>query len=149
MNSQVFKTLEFDKILETVKSYASMDVTADRFEGDVVSDNIKKINIMQNETEQAVVLITKKGNPPVMCKTDIRPPLSRAVRGGILSIPEILAVGRVLQTAQRLKSYPDDIECDALKEHFEALYTNKELEKRIFASIIDDEMLADDASPEL
>ncbi len=149
MNSQVFKTLEFDKILETVKSYASMDVTADRFEGDVVSDNIKKINIMQNETEQAVVLITKKGNPPVMCKTDIRPPLSRAVRGGILSIPEILAVGRVLQTAQRLKSYPDDIECDALKEHFEALYTNKELEKRIFASIIDDETLADDASPEL
>lgn len=149
MDSQVLKTLEFDKILETVKKYAVMDVTAERFSSAAVCDNIKKINIMQNETAQAIELITKKGNPPILCQTDIRSALLRTVRGGVLSISEIIAVGKVLQTAQRLKNYPDDAECEALQEHFDALYTNRDLEKRIFAAFIDDETIADDASAEL
>lgn len=149
MDGQVLKTLEFDKILEEVKNHAVMEATAERFSAAMVSDNIKKINLMQSETEQAVELITKKGTPPIMCKSDVRPSLSRAVRGGVLSIAEILSVGWVLQTAHRLKQYPDDIKCDALEEHFDALYINRELEKRIFASMPDDETLADDASAEL
>ncbi len=149
MDGQVLKTLEFDKILEALKNYAVMEATTERFTSAAVSDNIKKINLMQSETEQAVELITKKGTPPIMCKLDVRVPISRAVRGGVLSIAEILSVGWVLQTANRLKQYPDDVKCDALEEHFDALYVNRELEKRIFACMPDDDTLADDASEEL
>lgn len=149
MDGQVLKTLEFDKILEAVKNYAVMEATAERFTSAAVSDNIKKINLMQSETEQAVELITKKGTPPIMCKSDVRVPISRAVRGGVLSIAEILSVGWVLQTSHRLKQYLDDVKCDALEEHFDALYVNRELEKRIFACMSDDDTLADDASEEL
>ena len=149
MDEQVYKTLEFDKILKTLKSYAVMDVTAQRISQPSVSDNIKKINLMQDETADAVTLITKKGSPPIMCTRDIRSPLRRAQMSGVLSIPEILAVGKVLSSAQRLKNYPDDIDAPSLAEHFDALYTNKALEGRISSAIIDDDTLADDASPAL
>lgn len=149
MKSQTFKTLEFHKILDMLKVYGVMDVTRSRIEKPYVSDNIKKVNIMQDETADAVTLITKKGSPPIMCRADVRPSLKRAKMGGILSISEILAVGKVLESARRLKLYPDDMTDTSLQEHFEALYINKDLEKRISQSIIDDETIADDASPEL
>lgn len=149
MDAQVFKTLEFDKILASLREYAVMDVTRERIAEPFVSDSIRKINIMQNETADAVNLITKKGSAPITCRGDVRAPLKRAQRGGILSIAEILAVGRVLSTAARLKTYPDDIECESLKEHFEALYTNRELERRISSAIADEDTLSDDASAEL
>ncbi len=149
MKSETFKTLEFHKILDMLKVYAVMDVTRSRIETPYVSDNIKKVNIMQDETADAVTLITKKGSPPIMCTSDVRPGLKRAKMGGILSISEILTVGKVLESARRLKLYPDDINDTSLQEHFDALYINKDLEKRISQSIIDDETIADDASSEL
>ena len=146
MESHVFKTLEFDKILVCVAEHAVMDTTKERISTPFVSDNIKKVNILQSETAGAVTLLTKKGNPPIMCARDVRASLKRALRGGVLSISEIMGVGKVLETARRLKSYPDDIVSESLGEHFDALYMNKELEKRIFAAIVDEETLADDAS---
>jgi len=104
---------------------------------------------LQSETADAVTLLTKKGNPPIMCTVDVRAALKRSLRGGVLSISEILSVGKVLETARRLKAYPDDVEAEFLLEHFDALYMNKDLEKRITASIVDNETLADDASTEL
>ena len=149
MDSHVFKTLEFDKILLPVSEHAVMLTTKERILIPDVSDNIKKVNILQSETADAVTLLTKKGNPPFMCTLDVRASLKRALRGGVLSISEILSVGKVLETARRLKSYPDDIESEFLSEHFDALYMNKDLEKRISSSIVDEETLADDASTEL
>lgn len=149
MNRHVYKTLEFDKIMNMLSSYAVMEVTAKRILTQDVSDNIKKVNKMQDETAEAVTLITKKGSPPIMCTADVRSSLKRAVMSGILSIGEIIAVGKVLETSRRLKQYPDDAEVPSLGEHFDALWENKDLEKRIFQCMTDDETVADDASPEL
>jgi len=104
---------------------------------------------MQEETANALTLVTKKGSPPIMCTRDVRASLKRARMNGVLSIGEILSVGKVLETSERLKLYPDDIEVSALAEHFDALWENKDLKKRIFQSIQDEETLADDASAEL
>lgn len=149
MNNQVFRTLEFDKILNMLSSYGVMELTKKSILEPKVSDNIKKVNKMQDETAEAITLVTKKGSPPIMCTADVRSSLKRARMSGVLSIGEILAVGKVLETSRRLKSYPDDLEVPSMGEHFDALWENKDLEKRIFQSIVDDETLADDASPEL
>ncbi len=149
MNTHAYKTLEFDKIAQMVSSYGVMEVTKKRIVESEVSDNIKKVNKMQDETAEAITLVTKKGSPPIMCTLDVRSSLKRAKMSGVLSIGEILAVGKVLETSRRLKEYPDDIEVPSMGEHFDALWGNKDLEKRIFQSIQDGETLADDASPEL
>lgn len=149
MNSKTLKTLEFDKIAAQLSDCAVMELTKKRASNPEIYDNIKKINQLQAETAQAITLVTKKGPAPIKCTNDVRPCLKRAHMGGTLSPSEILSVGKVLETAEALKKYPDDIECEALSEHFDALYTDKPLRKRIAECIIDSETIADSASPEL
>ena len=149
MNPKTLQTLEFNKILEKLSHFAVTDIAKDKALNLVVSDNIKKVNLMQEETAQACNLVTKKGNPPIYCTVDVRPSLKRAERQGTLSLKELYAIAKLLKTARALKTYPDDIVSDALDEHFEAIYADKRLEMRIFDIVIDDETIADNASPEL
>ncbi len=147
MDKRVYKTLEFDKILEMVASYAVMDTTRDRIRRTEVSDSIKKAAKLQDETADAIVLLTKKGSPAIMCTEDVRVHVKRAMRGGVLSPEEIVAVGKLLESSRRLTDYPDDTPCPSLAEHFEALWQDKDLEKKIFRCITNDKTLSDDASP--
>ncbi len=149
MNSKTLKTLEFDKIIEALASMAVMDITKDRIKSLKPGDNIKKINRLQDETAQAMLLLVKKGSAPIGCVSDIRSSLKRSRMQGVLSMGEILSIGKVLETAEKLKLYPDDISCEALDEHFEALYTDKALRKKIFDIILDEDNMADNASSEL
>ena len=149
MNKKTIKTLEFDKITKLLSSMAVMDITKEAILKMKISDNIKKINRLQEETAQSIKLVAKKGPAPIGCSHDVRPFLKRSRLQGILSPGEILGIGKVLETAEKLKSYPDDIACDALSEHFEALYTDKALKRRIFDCIIDEENIADNASSTL
>ncbi|MBQ7901106.1 MAG: endonuclease MutS2, partial [Clostridia bacterium] len=149
MNKKTIKTLEFDKITERLAQYAVMDITKSAIRNLKVEDDINKVNIMQTETAQGCELITKKGNPPIFCAEDIRSAVKRSELSGVLSPAELYSIARMLKTARYFKVYPDDIECDALSEHFEALYTDKPLEQRIFSIIVDADTIADNASPEL
>lgn len=149
MDKRVFKTLEFDKILEMLSAHAIMQTTKSRIAMAEIKDSVKKVNKLQDETAEALSLVVKKGSAPIMCTADIRAHLKRAQRNGVLSIGEILSVGKLLETSRRLKDYPEDTPCVHLSEHFEALWTDVALEKKIFSSIIDEENLADDASPAL
>lgn len=149
MNQKTITTLEFDKIIASLSSMATMDITKEAILKMKVSNNIKKINRLQEETAQSLKLVAKKGPAPIGCSYDVRPALKRSRLQGVLSPGEILNIGKVLETGEKLKNYPDDIFCDALFEHFEALYTDKALKRRIFESILDEENIADNASREL
>ena len=149
MNAKTLKTLEFDKILKMLSDMAAMDITRDAILKTKISDNIKKINRLQEETAQSILLITKKGSAPIGCTYDVRPCIKRSRMQGVLSPGEILSVAKVLETGEKLKNYPDDIACDALSEHFEALYTDKALKRKIFDAILDEDTIADNASGEL
>ncbi len=149
MNKKTIKTLEFDKIAQKIASYAVMDVTKNTAKNIKIETNIDKVNMLQSETEKGCELITKKGNPPIFCVDDIRSAVKRCELSGVLSPRELLSVAKLLKTARSFKVYPDDVDCGPLDEHIEALYADKALENKIFSIIIDDETIADDASPEL
>jgi len=149
MKQKTLKALEFDKIIQKLCDMAVMDITKTAISKIKVNDNIKKVNHLQDETAQAIQLITKKGQLPVGITSDVRPFLTRSRMNGVLSPGELLEIGKVLETSQRLKKYPDEIFCEALHEHFEALYTDKDLKDKIFSKIIDADTIADNASSEL
>ncbi len=149
MDLRCIKTLEFDKILRILSSFAVMDSTKTAILSLVPETDIKKVNRLQDETTDALNLSVKNGTPPFFVSDDVRPALARADMSGVLSIRDILNVGKVLKTARMFKSYADDTYNGALKEHFEALFEDKKLETKIFACMIDDETIADDASDEL
>ena len=149
MEQKNLKTLEFDKICARLQEFAVMDITKDMAAHPELAADLRRAEEMQAETAEAVRLVTAKGTPPIVGKSDIRPSLKRADMDGTLSIRELLTIGQVLQTARRLKSYPDDVECVQISGHIEALYEDKTLERHILDCIVDEETLSDDASPEL
>lgn len=147
MDKRMYKTLEFDKILEMLSNYAVMDTTKERIKNGEVSVSLKKVSNLQEETADSITLLTKKGSAPIMCTEDVRVHVKRAMRAGVLAPEEILSVGKLLESSRRLSDYPELTPCPSLKEHFEALWQDRELEKRISVSITADKTLSDDASP--
>lgn len=149
MEQKSLQTLEFDKICARLQEFAVMELTKEMAAHPVLASDLRRAEAMQEETAEGVRVITAKGTPPIACKSDIRSSLKRAEMDGTLSIRELLSIGQVLQTARRLKQYPDDVECGHIAGHIEALYEDKGLERHILDCIVDEETLADDASPEL
>ncbi len=149
MDLKSIKTLEFDKILRLLSGFAVMEPTKEAILLLCPETDINKVNALQDETADALTLSVKKGAPAIYVSEDVRPALARAEMAGVLSIRDILNVGRVLKTARGFKSYADENEARSLAEHLEALYEDKKLETKIFSCMIDDENIADDASDEL
>lgn len=149
MNRKTLETLEYTKILERLSQCAVMEQTKETVSELEPSVGLKRVNTLQEETAQACELITKKGNPPIYCAEDVRPVMHRAQRRGTLSPEELIAAAKLLKTSRVMKAYPEGIVSSALDEHFEALFEDKVLERKIFAAINEDGTVADDASPEL
>lgn len=146
-----FATLEFDKIIELLKSHTKTDGAKE------VADNlrpyfdIEEVRRKLKETTDAKRLIGIKGYPPISDIRDIRQHLDRADKGAILTMREILDVGNVLRTSRALIDYihSDRHGENVLDEIFSRLSKETSLENRIFRSIIAEDMMADDASPQL
>ena len=149
MNKKVYETLEFNKIRNILKSFALMELSQSMALSLEPSTDIRKVNEMQEQTACAMNLVVKKGNPPIYCKEDVRSSLKRADMGGVLSLKDILQIGKVLKTSRALKTYPDDVPCEAFEEYIESLFEDKKLEQRIFDCIQDEETISDNASAEL
>ena len=74
----------------------------------------------------------------------------KSEKGAVLSIPEILRVGRALRVARRLvKAVTPVLGVPGLKAMLGTLFSDDKLEKDIFDSFISDTEVADNATPEL
>ena len=149
IKEKVLKTLEFDKILNLLSEMAVMETTKEEISRLIPLTNIKKITETLNETDEAAMLVTKKGHLPIMCSRDVRSALKHASMGGVLSMGELLGVAKLLDTSVRIKKYPDDTKLEFLEEHIDSLYDDNKLRDKITSCIIDEETMADGASSEL
>ena len=76
--------------------------------------------------------------------------LYRADHGGALNTRELLDIAGVLRCARRVRDYfNDDGQKSAIDYLFYALRGNHFLEEKIFTSILEEDVIADNASPEL
>ena len=81
---------------------------------------------------------------------DIEETVVKSEKGAVLSIPEILRVGRALRVARRLvKAVTPVLGVPGLKAMLGTLFSDDKLEKDIFDSFISDTEVADNATPEL
>jgi len=149
MDKKSLQTLEFHKILERLSGHTITETGRDAALHLTPCETLHEANEMQTETAEAVTLITRRGSVPILCRKDIRGSVKRADMGGALSPQELNQIRLTLATARRLKSYPDEVPCDLLSGHIEAVYADRELENRISLCITEENEVADDASPEL
>ncbi len=153
MNEKALKTLEFDKIIEKVASFASSSVGKDMVRTLKPSNNIEEIKIWQKETSQAVSMILKKGSLKIGGLRDISPFLQRTAIGGTLNFEELLNIADFLSACKRAKDYAKsenkyDV-YDAIDPKFELIEPIESLDKEITRCIISDTEMSDDASQKL
>lgn len=113
-------------------------------------DDLFTVKREVDKTSTALELSVKYGTPYFINVKDVSASLKRAESGGVLSLKELIEIKRVLSQVRELMSWRNDFEGETLLDYlFECLFQNRTLENKLEKSIIDENELADDASPEL
>jgi DNA mismatch repair protein MutS2 len=153
MKQKSKSVLEFDKIIERVAQFAETKKGKEEVYKLDVSSNPEGVKFKQEQTAQALSIIIEKGSPPMGGISDIKEYVKRGAVGGIISLRGLTNCADTLRAARLLKNYVllnnNDRTYDLLEKLCEDIYTNKDIEDKIFSVIISEEEIADDASPEL
>ena len=152
MNEKALKTLEYDKIINMLVSYASSELGRKKCETLLPIIDYDTIISEQKETSDAVNRIRLKGSTNFGNAKDIYASLKRLEMGSPLSIIELLNVGKLLSNVSKVKGYgyhEEDENFDSLEHYFIELDPILVIEKEISKCIISEDMIADSASSEL
>ncbi len=152
MDKSVFKTLEFDKILDKLAGFTESEAVRKRIFSLTPYASLSDARNAQKETSEAVNTCLRIGNPPVNFSVrDITGAVKRSEIGGLLNPLDLLSVSRVLYVARRIKSYLADAGEDAviLRGLADSIVTQKQLEDSINSAILSETEIADDASVDL
>ena len=144
-------TLEFDKICEMLADCAPTAGAQAMARRLTPSSDTVEVLRRQRRTTDARRLLETKGMPPFGTVIDVSDACERAVKGAVLSMREILDVGRLLRSARQVGEYAKANRTfeTSLDEIFGRLLSNRHLEDSISRSIISEDMIADEASREL
>ena len=125
MNQKALKTLEYDKIIEQLASYASSPLGRKKCLELVPSSSLSQITRMQHETHDALTRRLKKGHISFGDAKDIRGALKRLEIGSSMNITELLQTAALLENTARVKAYGRrenaDQTPDSLEDLFETL----------------------------
>lgn len=155
MNEKTLRVLEYKKIIEQLKDKAECSLGVELIEKLTPSIEYRVVVETQEETDEAVRLLLRRGAPPLGGIHNIIPEVKRAELGGILSPGGLLKVANSLRAARKLKSFlkqgkdENDIVLPKLENLIGELSAYRDIEESIFDAIISEEELSDGASPNL
>ncbi len=146
-----YKALELDKILEMVAAETTCDDAAELARNIAPVHTVAEARYLLEETDAAFVLMAKFGAPSFSGLKNVTNSLRRAQAGGGLGLKELLDIAGTLRAIRALAQWYDKgggME-NALTGRFRILAPNKYLEEKIFSCILNEEEVADSASPAL
>ena len=145
------RTLELPVVLEMLASLAVSDAAKEKCRGLSPVCDLEEAVRLQEETQSARERLGLYGSPSFSGVKDVSRALNRTDHGGVLNTRELLDVADLLTASRRVAEYDRDRQGEktVLDHLFSALHTNKFLEDKIRGAILDEETIADSASPEL
>lgn len=152
MNSKTLKTLEFDKILNMLKNFTQNEKVCERISNILPETDFELVKKLQRETTEATGVLLRRGNTPGFTVTDVSEAVIRTERGSVLTMKEFVALSKSMATARRLKAYlsEDKIgEETDLRRIADLIENLKQVENEINEKIINEDEIADSASPAL
>ena len=146
-----FITLELHKILELLANECSSSMSKKLAVNIRPSNDIIEVKKELNKTDTAFNLSVRFGTPIFHNIFDVTDSVKLADSGASLPLKELLKIKDVLIQSHELISYRKQFadEETSIDYLFDSIFPNEYLEKRLQSSILNDEELADDASPEL
>ncbi len=151
MKEKYIKILEFDKIVQMACDYAVCSQSKQFLKAELPSTDVSEVRTALLKTNSLTVLLFKHSKPRYSNIDGVTNSVGRAVKGGMLSMAELLSVGHTLRNFANLSSWYSSCEHDELlvDEYFYALTSEPALEKIIFDSILSETEMADGASDTL
>ena len=145
------RTLELPAVLELLARHAVSDEAKAQCLRLRPSTEAAAVEHLLDETDAAKVRVGLHGSPSFAGVKDVSRPLDRADHGGVLNTRELLDIAGVLTAARRVSDYDAERQgkATAIDRLFSALHVNRYLEDKIRNAILDEETIADTASPEL
>ena len=150
-SEKTLRTLEFDKIIDMLVDCAATDGAKARARTLVPSDDYDLVLERQLKADDAKRLINAKGYPSFSASDRVCASADRAYKGAQLSPIELLEIASLFRSARSLSDYisTDKPFSTSLDVVFSRLIENRPLENKITRAILSEDMIADEASPEL
>ncbi|MGM9534510.1 MAG: endonuclease MutS2 [Intestinibacter sp.] len=154
MNEKSLRVLEFNKIIDKLKTKASSSLGLKYIENLKPSNNFNEVKNTLLETSEAQAILIKRGLVSMEGIHDIEDKAKRAHVGATLDPGALLKIADCLRVARSLKkslegSEEEDFNYPIIQAHTNALYTYRDIEDRIYTSIIGESEISDNASTTL
>lgn len=155
IDEKYLNTLEYDKIIEILKGYCKTYIGKENINNLRPSFSNLTVNHLLSETNEAFHLIIKKSRIPIPEIPDVRLWIKQLESSSTLSIKALLEITIILKVTREITEYfysDEDLNTEDfpyLLGYFSNLYTNKGIEERINAVILDENTIADNASSQL
>ena len=149
LTSNTARSLEYDKILDILSSFAVSDAAKAMCKALLPSDSIDDVYKRLYETDAARVMKVRRGAPSFSAAYDMTEITRRADVGSMLLPEELLRVSAMLRCARFAAEYFENVKGSVLDPLFSEVAPNVYLEEKIDGSILSEDTIADNASPEL
>jgi DNA mismatch repair protein MutS2 len=155
VNEKTLRVLEFNKIKELLIDKCESRIGKEYAKKISPITNIKEIDLMQQETEEALSLLIKRGNPPLYGIHSISYEIKRVEIGGVLNPASLIKVSDSLRVSRGLKNYIKETKADKMPtyliigELIDNLRVYKNIEDEINNAIINENEISDNASSTL
>lgn len=154
MNQKSLRVLEFNKIVDILKTKVSSSLGLKYIENLTPSSDYEEVKYMLEETSQAQGILLKRGSVGLNGIHDIEDKAKRAEIGASLDPGSLIKIADTLRVARNLKNTLASIE----EEEFNypiiqglsnSLYVYRDVEDKIYNAIVSEIEISDNASSEL
>ena len=151
MKERTLRVLEFTKIRDMLTEKALTPLGAEKCQALVPATNFQEISEWQEETEEALVVLTYVGGHPMASFSDVRPYLALCDKGATLSPKALLEIATLMRACRTARSalVTERDNTPRLKEKASLLGSFRNLEDDITTAILSEDEIADKASNEL
>lgn len=155
MNARTLKVLEYNKIIEMLIEKAESQLGKELLREMKPLLDIDTIEELQKETEEALSILLKRGNPPLYGIHSISHELKRVDIGGSISPGGLIKISDSLRVSRSLKGFIRESKDDKTSNHpiienlVEGLSIFKDIEDEINNAIINENEISDNASSTL
>lgn len=149
-DAKSLNTLEYPQILARLSDFAQSAGGKKKAKSLVPFETIGEADDALDETAEADKVLFEYSLSPNFAVDDVADILIKAKKGAVLSIADILKVGRSLRVAHKIKRTLLNVkDCPILYDIASRLYENEPLEKSIFEDFLSETEVADNATAEL
>ena len=148
MNNKYLEKLEYNKVLDILCSFAKTYIGINKCKNLKPSYNVE---YLLNQTYEAYNLICRNGNIPISEIDNIDILIKNLESNFSLTSCDLLKLTHILKTSRELREYfPfENKNYNLIFNYFSNLYINKQLEKEVTDKILDENIIADNASAKL